>query len=124
MALLRDRALMASGVSRSSPTAEPAIAPIGRRSELPMDRLQAKATSRSAYLDMCSRAVAWLSASAAVVSARTAADDCRVGGGKEFGAHRPGARADGKPIDADESLSRRAVLKRQVFMADLFASTD
>src|ERR1700730_1582857 len=114
MALLRDRALMASGVSRSSPTAEPAIAPIGRRSELPMDRLQAKATSRSAYLDMCSRAVAWLSASAGVVSGRRAASDLRVGGGRDFGAPQPDARAYGKPIGADESLPRRAVLKRQV----------
>jgi hypothetical protein len=89
-----------------------------------MDRLQAKATSRSAYLDMCSRAVAWLSPSAVVVSARTAMDDCRVDAGKESGAHQPDAQADGKPIGTDESLSRRAVLKRQVFIADMFVLTD
>jgi hypothetical protein len=74
------------------------------------EELQAKATSRSTSLDVCSRAVAWLSALAAVVSVRTAVGDCRVGGGKEFGARQPDARADGKPIGADESVSRRAVL--------------
>src|ERR1700694_2091456 len=103
---------MASGVSRSSPTAEPAIGPIGRRSELPMDRLQAKATSRLTSLDVCSRAVAWLSALAAVVSARTAADDCQADAGKGSGARQPGARAGGKPIDAAESLSHRPVLQQ------------
>src|SRR5260221_3852164 len=72
---------MASGVSRSSPTAEPATGPTGIRSELRTDKStkQAKATSLSTSLDMCSRTVAGLSPLAAVVSARTAMDDCRVG---------------------------------------------
>src|SRR5260221_5286828 len=77
-----------------------------------MDRLIVKATSHSAYLAVCSRAVAWLSPSAAVASGRTAADDCRVGAGKASGTRQPDAQADGKPIGAAESLSLRAVLKQ------------
>src|SRR5258707_2790852 len=103
---------MASGVSRSSQTEEPAIAPIGRRSELSMDRLLAKATSHSAYLAVCSRAVAWLSPSAAAASGRMEADDCRVGAGKASGTRQPDAQADRKPIGAAESLSLRAILKQ------------
>jgi hypothetical protein len=51
-------------------------------------------------------------------------DDCRVGGGTESGARQPDAPADGKPIGAAESISRRAVLNRQVFIVAMFVSTD
>ena len=61
----------------------------------------APVSSGPAGVRECSRAVAWLSPLAAVVSARTAVDDCRVGGGKESGAYQPDARADGKPTGAE-----------------------
>ena len=63
----------------------------------------APVSSGPAGVRECSRAVAWLSPLAAVVSARTAVDDCRVGGGKESGACQPDARADGKPTGAAET---------------------
>jgi hypothetical protein len=63
----------------------------------------APVSSGPAGVRECGRAVAWLSPLAAVVSARTAVDDCRVGGGKESGACQPDARADGKPTGAAET---------------------